>query len=336
MTNNSLSLMPAGNSKTSPKENKQGKVCYAHVFRLTDLPDIMDQKGWPVSSAIMRKWFANPAYKMSQLTKEGKTDAREYPPKLVDTSTVKMNWVLSFPRAKKEYDKIFGTRSFFSSTPPIYESEAARNELVRKLAKSGKFSDRQAVFGNLQDPVQEINQNSQFQYQQIGNTLFNVTSYGKAATKDVFLGDLDLDDLWGALGDFLLKIAGEGEVIPETSMVKKRTQSGANMVRYYDVQVNKIGVYVRDTYDFNGTQYLGHWRKNAGPHVRLYALGASRGDCPNDFVKINNEHFVMHREQSSKGGDLLIFSDVLVTTLSKPFKFRVTSQEVQSIIKAHK
>jgi hypothetical protein len=51
-----------------------------------------------------------------------------------------------------------------------------------------------------------------------------------------------------------------------------------------------------------------------------------------DFVKVSNERFRAHRALAGKGGDLLIFSDVLVTTLSKPFTFSVSTQEVQAIM----
>ena len=36
-------LKLVGKSRTSPTEMKQGKVCYADVFKLTDLPDIMEK-----------------------------------------------------------------------------------------------------------------------------------------------------------------------------------------------------------------------------------------------------------------------------------------------------
>jgi hypothetical protein len=134
--------------------------------------------------------------------------------------------------------------------------------------------------------------------------------------------------MFGALADFLLKIAAEGTVTPKT----KTLDTGAVQVEHYEISVEKIGVYIRDTYDFNDNQYLGHWRKNTAPHIRLYALGESRGDCPDDFVEVSNERFRAHRAQTGNGGDLLIFSDVLVTTLKKPYKFRVTPQEIQSAI----
>jgi len=39
-------LKLVGKSQTSPTEMKQGKVCYADVFKLTDLPDIMEKAAW--------------------------------------------------------------------------------------------------------------------------------------------------------------------------------------------------------------------------------------------------------------------------------------------------
>jgi hypothetical protein len=327
METNGATLKPAGNSQTSPKENKQGQVCYADVFKLTDLPDIMDKKGWKVASALMRKWFDSPAYTISQEEKGGKTDSRKYQSHLVDITTIKMSWVLSFTRIKQEHDKIFGSKGFFSSTPAEYEKPAARNELIKKLFHAGKFTDKIESFGNLQDSVLNINEKDQFQIHQIGDWLFQTKAYGKAAIKETFLSDPDLDDLWGALADFLIKIAGQGTVTPKTKIVATGLQSVA-IVEYYDVSVEKVGTYIRDTYDFNGNQYLGHWSKTSAPYARLYTAGASRGDCPDDFLEINNERFRAHRAKTGKGGDILIFSDILITPLQKPFKFRVTPGEI--------
>ncbi len=332
MANSGVALKLAGKSSTSPKEQKQGKVCYVDVFKLTDLPGIMDQKGWKVSAAIMRKWLESEKYLMSKEEKEGETDSRQYPSKLVDTSIVTMSWALSFPRIKKEYDSIFGgtdfskllaSTGFFKPNPAKYESVAARRELVKRLSKAGKFTLQQESFGNLQAPVTEVNDLWQFQYHVIGGKLFNFSEYGKAAIKETFLSDPDLDDMWGALADCLMKIAGEGTVTPKIKKVGTGLQ-----VEYYEVSVKKIGVYIRDTYDFNGEQYLGHWSKTSSPYVRLYLRGESRGDCPDDYVEVNNDRFRAHQALTGKGGDLLIFSDVLVTQLSKPFTFKITPQEI--------
>ncbi|QDD65105.1 hypothetical protein EJD96_13505 [Herbaspirillum seropedicae] len=319
-------------SRTSPSEIKQGKVCYANVFKLTDLPDIMDKNGWRVASALMRRWFSAKAYEMTDEEKSGLTDARLYPSHLIDCSTTTMDWLLSFPRAKEEYDKIFGEKGWVRSIAPLYESEGARKELVKKLAKSGKFTAKPEPFGNFQDSIMAINELSQFQIKRVGEPWFKAKAYGVAAMNEVVFSDPDLDDLWGAFADFLFKVAGEGMVIPGETVSRPDTRIGHFPVKYYDVIVDSIGVYARDTYDFNGQQYLGHWRKTRPPYVRLYALGDARGSCPDDYLIVNNQKFREHRANSGKGGDVLIFSDMRVTRLRTPYRFRVTPGEIQSVL----
>jgi hypothetical protein len=335
-------LKPAGNSKTNPRENKQGKVCYADVFKLTDLPGIMDKKGWKVSSILMRKWLNNPAYTISVDEKEGNTDARQYPKHLVDASTVTMAWALSFPRINKEYQSIFAAKGIFKETAPMYENERAKRQLVKRLLKAGKFTKFPEQFGNLNDSVLNVNEQWQFQRHRVDDD----STYVKAWLNDTVTSDPELDDLWGGLGRFLFKIAGEGTVTPTTKVIDTRVDSiavdtGARCVtevQYYEVSVEKLGVYVRDTYDFNGEQYLGHWSKTSSPYARVYPLThiaggrGGQGECPDDFLPVNNERFVAHRSLTGKGGDLLVYSDVLITTLKHPFKFKVTRRDLADII----
>lgn len=321
-----------GKSRTSPTEMKQGKVCYADVFKLTDLPDIMEKAAWKRGATLMRKWLSSDAYAMSDEEKRGLTDARLYPAALTDCSTLTMEWLLSFPRAKKEYDLIFGKKAWIRSTPPLYESEPARRELVKKLVRSGKFSNRPEAFGDFKDAVTAINELSQFQIKKVGERDFKVQSYGAAAMNELFFSDPDLDDLWVACADFLFKIAGEGVVIPGDTASPQEQQSYRFHSKWYEVVVNNIGVFARDTYDFNGTQYLGHWRKTKQPFVRLYALGESRGTCPDDYLIVNNQKFTAHREETGKGGDLMVFSDIRTTKLRTPYRFRLTSKDIQSIL----
>lgn len=332
MENSGPILKTVGKSKTSPVGNKQGKVCYADVFKLTDLPVIMDKKGWKVSSALMRKWFDNPAHTMNSGEKEGKTSPKQYPANLIDTSAVTMSWALSFPRVKKEYDSIFGSKGIFSSTPALYESARAKEILVRRLLAAKKFTAHPEPFGNFSGSVLDINEQWQFQRLVVDDN----SEYAKTWVEDTATGDPGLDDMWGALARFLFKIAGAGTVTPRTREVDTGLKCTVE-VEYYEISVSKIGVYVRDTYDFNGDQYLGHWSKTSSPYVRVFPLSYSvggrgqHGNCPDDFVSVSNEKYVAHRKITGKGGDLLVFSDVLITTLKKPFTFRMTPKEIKAI-----
>jgi hypothetical protein len=317
--NTSQKTKVAGRSKTNPRENLQGKVCYVDVFKLTDLPEIMDKKGWGIAPILMRKWFSSPAREMTKEEKGGETDSRLYPPALVDTTTVTMAWALSFPRIKEEYDKIFGSKGFFRSNPPRYESEAAKALLIKRLRKAGKFTMDKESFGNLTEfSTQDIDETWQFQFYPLDISYFD---YEQVFEEDLVMGDPALDDMWGALANFTFKIAGKGTVTPRMKMPEKK------MVDGYDVSVSEICVYIRDTYDFNDKegedQRLGYWSKTSYPYVRVYAFGESRGSCPDDYVSVSNGKFREYRTKTQKGGDLLVFSDVLVTPLKKPFTFWV-------------
>jgi len=331
----SAQLRLVGESRTSPRENKQGKICYADVFRLTDLPEVMEKMGWRNSAALMKKWFANPGYTMTLGQKKGVIPASQYPSHLLETSLITMEWALSFPRIKREYDYMFGSRNLYKSIPPLYESPQAKQLLVKRLFRAKKFTNLPERFGDLTSSALVQDEKWQFQRYTVDDNREYVNAWWKDSTK----GDPDLDDMWGALARFVFKIAGEGTVTPKTKVIKSGGEHSVQ-VEHYEINVSRIGVYIRDTYDFNGDQYLGHWSKNSPPYIRVYQLSyvaggrGEKGSCPDDFVSVTNERFSSHRQATGCGGDLIVLSDVLVTTLKKPFKFRVTPQEIANISRA--
>ena len=78
--------------------------------------------------------------------------------------------------------------------------------------------------------IWSLHKNWQFQFQKISYQLFNV------------------DDLYGSLGNF-------GVYAAITSAQIKR-KPGTNIA---SVHISEIGVYMRDTFEFIGDKYLGHW-----------------------------------------------------------------------------
>tara|TARA_Y100000296_G_scaffold86647_2_gene127165 strand:- start:1713 stop:2726 length:1014 start_codon:yes stop_codon:yes gene_type:complete len=328
----SAQLRLVGESRTSPRENKQGKICYADVFRLTDLPEVMEKMGWKNSATLMKKWFDSPGYTMTREQKEGLVGASQYPSHLLETSLITMEWALSFPRIKREYDGMFGSRNLYKSIPPIYENPKAKKLLIKRLFRANKFTESPQSFGDLTKSALALDEEWQFQRHSVDDN----REYLNAWWKDSTTADPDLDDMWGALARFTFKIAGEGTVTPKKKVVKSGGQSSV-LVEHYEINVSRIGVYIRDTYDFNGNQYLGHWSKHSAPHVRVYPLSyfaggrGEKGICPDDFVSVTNERFNSHRKMTGFGGDLIVLSDVLATTLKRPFRFRVTPQDITNI-----
>jgi len=80
----------------------------------------------------------------------------------------------------------------------------------------------------------------------------------------------------------------------------------------YTVTIDAAGVYVRDSYDFNGIQLLGYWDDS----------GVSRN--PWGRTGVTNADFRDWRNKNSKGGDFLVFSDLKITEIKPAFVFQFT------------
>jgi hypothetical protein len=78
------------------------------------------------------------------------------------------------------------------------------------------------------------------------------------------------------------------------------------------VTITDVGVYLRDSYDFNGDQHLGFWDDSDNSVSTLNFLSGTR---------VTNEDFRVWRNANGRGGDFLIYSDVWWTHLTTPDKF---------------
>jgi hypothetical protein len=117
--------------------------------------------------------------------------------------------------------------------------------------------------------------------------------------QSIFTG---VDDLTAAMANFVFRMLVKGQV-------QYLRSSG-----YYRVMVEKIGIYVRDSYDFNDfspqwsrpkswmSQPLGFWscRANYG------------GINPLLGRYVNNQDFREWRRRHGRGGDYVVFSDLQI------------------------
>lgn len=193
-----------------------------------------------------------------------------------DTTTIKMDsWVLTFSAAKDVYDKMIKEK--------IWQNQAAQTEIVKMLRRKGLLLANQCFylpFGNLSLPV-EI-QDADY----INQRIVKMTS--------------TLDDLSAALANFVFNVVVSGHVSNE--------KSG------YKAEISKVGIYVKDSYDFNGQQFLGYWNdtNNCVSMINPFC-GTS----------ISNQDFSDWRAKNGKGGDFRVFSDVKQIFLSPPFTFLI-------------
>jgi hypothetical protein len=205
-----------------------------------------------------------------------------------DTSTIKMDsWVLTFPRAQRLYDAIMRDR--------VWANPAAQSVIAQLLRRKGLLTAGGCSFGPTGGSA--VSQDPDY-------VNFRVIDESAA-----------FDDMTAALGAFAFRVLVAGTVAPQTA--------GAG----YDVEISRVGVYIRDSFDFEGDQYLGCWSDNPDGFSPLMPPGAvtpyGLSLSPPAFSPVGNRDFREWRRQTGRGGDFLVYSDVKWTSLTTPDRFTV-------------
>jgi len=205
-----------------------------------------------------------------------------------NTTTIQMTWVLGFERAKAAYDKLVSQ----------WATEKAKKTIADKLAKQGKllqFAKPVAFFDTKpSDPVPDIDKDS-IQHEVVGDWLDPV-NYG-------------MDDMMAALNMFTLKMAVWGSV----------SWGVVGGTAKHKVEISTLGIYARDSYDFHGSQSLGHWD----------ATNNSAGFTSLSGQHVTNADFNAWRQATvnrgaGQGGDFLVFSDLKIVPVDPPYVFDIT------------
>ncbi|MBB3241127.1 hypothetical protein FHW68_002647 [Pseudomonas sp. Tn43] len=286
----------------SPASNKTGQTATVRKFGVSDIPGAMDKMNWPVAAGLMRYWFKGNPWAtedggMDELTKDHKKEPLD---PYVESSIVKMAWVLKFKRANE----------VFSELKAKWNSP---NALVRMRENfQGKFEGK--VDGAYQIKFTSAREAEKFGYT---NTIAVQTP-----NANIFL----LDELRGALANFNMRVIAEGEVILAS--------------RKISFLVNRLGFYIDDSYDFSDvgnrfSQPLGYWNYDgvADPvtgngsnffsaigKAEMAKTAALRGEDVQAIFKdidgkryhlIQNSDFSDYRTKHGKGGDFIVYSDVL-------------------------
>jgi hypothetical protein len=299
---------PVPDAKTLPRP----KFPHVKPFDIQEIPAAMDKLGWKFAARLMRKWFSG---ELNYVT-DDESDKKHinqlgqpFPQSMIDTNMIKMDWILSFPRARRKFEDLLSL-AFIQSD---HAHKELRKILERCLAADCKYRvDGWEAAGR---DIQQLHQ--QFQFQNIG---VDTSMWDKA----VLLGRTNTsavgvpDDLAGALGSFGL-YAALGHAKFEWVTTKR-----------VKVTVTHIIVYMKDAYSFydrssiTGSQYLGHWNRGG------VLLVPAKPDDPlakvNDWFKypvatnwpwknsnvyypIQNKDFREWQQKHRQGGDILLFSD---------------------------
>lgn len=169
--------------------------------------------------------------------------------------------------------------------------------IINRLDESGLFVNNEIKdcylnYGNLS--AIELDETSRFNFIKIGSTLWE-----KATDTP--------DDVYGALGSFIIKIAF-------TDLTVTRDTDG-----FMRLEIKELGLYIRDTYEFmndGDDQPLGYWGEKGviKPGVMSELLKKEYIDedgCR--YFRVTNSSFVRYREKyksENRTGDFFVYSTV--------------------------
>lgn len=296
-TENVLPIYPSGmfgktcTAITEPPPRAPVHFPTVKEFTLRDLPKVMENVlKWPVSAAVMKLWFSLPARALSNKEKDGDVKPREIPRDYVNTDLITWAWLNRFERVQKAEAELMAKLNTANALRALDGLITSKTKQAFVEA-GGKPAE---IRNNFQNPI-DLHSDWQFQFVKVGYQMNQV------------------DDLYGALGNFILAAA-----VTKASLTQLRPGVAKLMIR-------EVGIYVRDTFDFIGQQYLGHW-SDKGLALQPFAVASNMAgnadiDMPTwhmpawnprmGWLKpVNNSDFRTLRNATQRGGDLVLFSDV--------------------------
>ncbi|MDR5740306.1 DUF6402 family protein [Caballeronia sp. LZ016] len=301
-------------------------------FDLQEIPGAMRMVNMPMSAKLMERWFAG-ALNYSPTEDDEKAlvnqDGNPYPPSMYEMSMVKLDWVLSFPRAKEAHDQLL-SRSVLASPRAL---DGLQSILAPFSAADRCFNTLALCNGSLI----ETHKRFQYQYRSVESS-FNQKIRQFANREYAFRGVPD--DLTGALGSFNI-YAAPSDV--------RFNWNGT------EASISSVVVYVRDNYTFtdkagDDSQYLGHWNRDRiivvpyniamstlswhlpgvgelqpPDEVNFNSLWAKAAVAVADPRKRGNVYYPVYNSSyrdwqrtHKRGGDFVIFTDYETIRLNPP------------------
>jgi hypothetical protein len=145
---------------------------------ITLIPGIMRKNKWINGAKLMEKWFSAPPNSNPGMG-------------LPSTDIIKMNWVLTYPRAKSVFDTL--------KKEQAWVNPAAKGEIIKMLRRKNLLVGKRKEFGTPKFHLPVIDKDA-IQFRVVGGSW------------DMAFGDID--DLRAALARFVFKIIVIGEVEP--------------------------------------------------------------------------------------------------------------------------
>jgi hypothetical protein len=296
----------------SPKE-KSKAVQAVPPFDIQDIPGAMRKIGAPVGADLMDKWFAGQLNypPTSDDERDGlNQNAVPFPPAMIDTTSVKIDWVLKFARAREGLNQLMSQLG----TP------RARDAIAKKLRP---YRNRQDIRPWLECKGDLVRLHKEFQFQQApveGTLSQKLTQFLTQSLSNESLPD----DLTCALGSFNLYAAVSYAWFDH----KNKT-----------AVVTDVSIYVKDNFTFtdktgDASQYLGHWNRSHVAIVPAHQVATMVNIGWLDYAvvqgnvyardavlyPVKNSDFRAWQRKHNRGGDFIIYTDKVTMKLGTPIR----------------
>jgi hypothetical protein len=293
---------PPAFPKQSPSSAPVRPAMKVPPFDLQDIPGAMRKLGMPMAAKLQERWLAgkaNYSRSVEDLRDQIDQHGQSYAPSMIDSTTIKMDWVLSFARAKRAFDTLIRDSLHAANAQPVLRKKLMpyrnlKNLLAWELANQNLL---------------EFHQKFQFQFLAVNSTWsdriaqFLDLAFSRGGVPDDLTGALGSFNFYAAVRHAWFDDAGRIAVIPEVS------------------------IYVRDPYEFSTNQYLGHWNSRHVAIVPAYLAAHGRRwlDYPvvdrGDVVyPVTNKSYRDWRQRHDQGGDFIIYTDRINIRLDPPLR----------------
>ncbi|MDY5435338.1 DUF6402 family protein [Peptostreptococcus porci] len=283
-------------------------------FKLRDIEQVMRNHGWEMGAKAQALWFSGKAYQLPERAKNASEDDSMIDKVLsnaVEADFVDWDWLLSFTIVREKLDHLLMTKETLISKniydPNMLEyyyihdishniySSRTKDSLINNF-KSDKDKDQHRFGYCFGQEILQTHKNGKYIFsKEIENIYFyhrywqfQYIRVGDGVSEKPWSED-DIEDWFAAFGSFTLNVAPyEIEII--------EIEKGV-----YQVNILKVAIYARDSFDFNGNQYLGFWNKKGiclpikeSFSQAMYLLGNTSLDkiekiAKTDIYEINTE-----------------------------------------------
>jgi uncharacterized Zn-binding protein involved in type VI secretion len=257
---------------------------------------------WNEGAMLLERWLDGKA----------STDREAVPP---ETKIISMDYVLSFMYARSKFDRSLDPNDNALDTESrsirslFWFDDSTKRAIGNKLNENHLLRDVPTQFNFIDLPPNELRSGA------VHNQPVSIAGEKRYDATFPNMDTIRLNSIDASLGSyaFYYNVAGSVQPLPDGK---------------HEIRIDEVGIYVHDSFDFEGFQYLGHWdvdTNSVSIGLASYIGSLDQQDIESPLTsgcKITNAKFRSWREATGHGQDFYIVTDVMrFPTVGESFTF---------------